>query len=71
MYHHQISDEEIRKLRKDLLLHYDSHKRDMPWRKLVESTQDPNERAYIVWVSEIMLQQTQVNNQIKCFVDNL
>lgn len=60
MDHHQMSDNEIEKFRLDLLQYYDSHKRDMPWRTLVESTQEPNERAYIVWVSEIMLQQTQV-----------
>jgi len=35
-----------------LLTWYDAHKRDLPWRH----TRDP----YAVWVSEIMLQQTQV-----------
>jgi A/G-specific adenine glycosylase len=39
-------------LARDLLLWYDVHKRDLPWRQ----TQDP----YSVWVSEVMLQQTQV-----------
>ena len=39
------------------LLHwYDCHKRDLPWRK----TSDP----YAIWVSEIMLQQTQVSTVI-------
>src|SRR4030095_14795432 len=37
---------------KDLLRWYRKHKRDLPWRK----TQDP----YRIWISEIMLQQTQV-----------
>jgi A/G-specific adenine glycosylase len=35
----------------------------MPWRKPYDPNQDPDERAqraYEVWVSEIMLQQTQV-----------
>jgi A/G-specific adenine glycosylase len=35
-----------------LLRWYDAHKRDLPWRR----TSDP----YAVWVSEVMLQQTQV-----------
>jgi len=35
-----------------LLAWYDAHRRDLPWRR----TSDP----YAVWVSEIMLQQTQV-----------
>jgi A/G-specific adenine glycosylase len=39
-------------LQKALIEWYREHKRDLPWRK----TQDP----YSVWVSEIMLQQTQV-----------
>lgn len=39
-------------LRAELLAWYDHHRRDLPWRH----TQDP----YAIWVSEIMLQQTQV-----------
>ena len=35
-----------------LLAWYDAHQRDLPWRR----TQDP----YAIWVSEVMLQQTQV-----------
>ncbi|MDD5226085.1 MAG: A/G-specific adenine glycosylase [Candidatus Omnitrophica bacterium] len=40
------------KLRQSLLRWYSRHKRDLPWRR----TRDP----YKIWVSEIMLQQTQV-----------
>ena len=40
------------KLRRTLLRWYSQHKRDLPWRH----TRDP----YKIWVSEIMLQQTQV-----------
>jgi len=40
----------------DLLHWYDRHKRDLPWRK----TKDP----YQIWLSEIMLQQTQVDTVI-------
>ena len=36
----------------DLLVWYDRHKRDLPWRR----TSDP----YAVWISEVMLQQTRV-----------
>lgn len=40
-----------------LLAHYDSHARDLPWRKLPgQGLPDP----YHVWLSEIMLQQTTV-----------
>lgn len=39
-----------------LLEWYDENKRDMPWRK----TRDP----YCIWVSEVMLQQTQVSTVI-------
>ncbi len=42
-----------------LLAWFDSHKRDLPWRK----TKDP----YAIWVSEIMLQQTQVATVIPYF----
>ena len=39
-------------IRRALTRWYDSHRRDLPWRR----TQDP----YAMWVSEIMLQQTRV-----------
>jgi A/G-specific adenine glycosylase len=42
----------INDLRRDLLAWYRIHRRDLPWRR----TQDP----YRIWVSEVMLQQTQV-----------
>jgi A/G-specific adenine glycosylase len=41
-----------RSLRQRLLAWYDAHARDLPWRR----TKDP----YAIWLSEIMLQQTQV-----------
>src|SRR5262245_19776300 len=43
---------ELRKIRAKLLAWYDRNGRDLPWRK----TRDP----YAIWVSEVMLQQTQV-----------
>ena len=42
----------IRKFQRELLLWFDSHARDLPWRR----SADP----YHIWVSEIMLQQTRV-----------
>jgi A/G-specific adenine glycosylase len=41
-----------RQFRKSLLIWYDQHRRDLPWR----ANRDP----YRVWLSEIMLQQTRV-----------
>jgi len=39
-------------IQRALLAWYDAHRRDLPWRR----TEDP----YAIWVSEVMLQQTQV-----------
>ena len=44
------------RLRQLLLEHYDTHRRELPWRK--------NQEPYRVWVSEIMLQQTRVETAI-------
>lgn len=49
---HGLSSLVISDLRQTLLIWYQQHGRDLPWRQ----TQDP----YTIWVSEIMLQQTQV-----------
>lgn len=49
-------EEKIQSFRHTLLTWYDQQKRDLPWRQ----TSDP----YCIWVSEIMLQQTQVNTVI-------
>ncbi|NXX39667.1 MUTYH glycosylase, partial [Tricholaema leucomelas] len=58
---HLFSDPaEIQALRRNLLTWYDKCKRDLPWRTLASTEPDADRRAYAVWVSEIMLQQTQV-----------
>jgi len=49
-------EEKITSFREKLLVWYDVHKRDLPWRR----TQDP----YKIWISEIMLQQTRVDTVI-------
>src|SRR5438876_469217 len=42
-----------------LLRWFDAHARDLPWRR----TRDP----YVIWVSEVMLQQTQVASVVPYF----
>lgn len=53
------NQEKIENFRKDLLAWYDQNKRDLPWRK--------NRNPYYIWISEIMLQQTQVVTVIPYF----
>ncbi len=48
---------------------YGSHKRQLPWRDL--SIPDDTERAYQILISEVMLQQTQVDRVRVIFVDFL
>ncbi|KAM4773238.1 adenine DNA glycosylase isoform 3-T3 [Cyanocitta cristata] len=58
---HFFSDPaEVEALRGNLLAWYDRCKRDLPWRALAAMEPDADRRGYAVWVSEIMLQQTQV-----------
>jgi A/G-specific adenine glycosylase len=47
----------------DLLQWYDRHRRRLPWRALPGERMDP----YRVWLSEIMLQQTQVATVLPYF----
>jgi len=42
----------------DLLNWYDGEVRVLPWRTIAKTEPDAQIRAYAVWVSEIMLQQT-------------
>ncbi|XP_066232238.1 adenine DNA glycosylase isoform X2 [Saccopteryx leptura] len=59
--YHQFRDTaEVTVFRESLLSWYDREKRDLPWRRLAEGEVDLDRRAYAVWVSEVMLQQTQV-----------
>ncbi|XP_078527910.1 adenine DNA glycosylase [Lissotriton helveticus] len=62
--YHSFGNVEVALFRKNLLSWYDQCKRDLPWRKLAVEEMDLNKRAYAVWVSEIMLQQTQVSTVI-------
>ena len=47
-----LSSQQTEQFRHDLLVWFQRHKRDLPWRK----TRDP----YAIWISEVMLQQTRV-----------
>src|SRR5699024_10398626 len=49
-------EKKIKAFQTQILDWYDANKRDLPWRQ----TKNP----YYIWVSEIMLQQTQVNTVI-------
>ncbi|MGI5819469.1 MAG: A/G-specific adenine glycosylase [Armatimonadota bacterium] len=51
-----MSGEEARRLSALLLRWFERHRRDLPWRR----TSDP----YRIWISEVMLQQTQVDRVI-------
>ncbi|WP_303660092.1 A/G-specific adenine glycosylase, partial [Streptococcus sobrinus] len=53
-------DKTIQSFRRTLLAWYDQEKRDLPWRR----TKDP----YHIWISEIMLQQTQVQTVIPYYL---
>ncbi|XP_060085975.1 adenine DNA glycosylase-like [Ylistrum balloti] len=63
---HDFSEVEKNQFRSSLLAWYDEKKRDLPWRKQALNP-DINQRAYAVWVSEIMLQQTQVATVISYY----
>ncbi|XP_048762562.2 adenine DNA glycosylase-like [Ostrea edulis] len=56
---HDFKDEEKKEFQKSLVAWFRENQRDLPWRKQL-SIPDVDQRAYAVWVSEIMLQQTQV-----------
>ncbi|XP_036710695.1 adenine DNA glycosylase isoform X3 [Balaenoptera musculus] len=66
-YHLFRDTAEVTVFRKSLLSWYDREKRDLPWRKWVEGEVDLDRRAYAVWVSEVMLQQTQVATVINYY----
>ena len=66
---HYFNESEISDIRISLLEWYDKNKRTLPWRTLAEDFEntDDNKRGYAVWVSEIMLQQTQVATVIEYY----
>ena len=64
---HRFSPHEIENLRANLLGWYSRSKRDLPWRRINAQETDRNRRGYAVWVSEVMLQQTQVATVIEYY----
>ncbi|XP_061349913.1 adenine DNA glycosylase [Gastrolobium bilobum] len=62
-----FTKDETHKLRVALLDWYDHNRRDLPWRTTLnheEEEEEVEKRAYGVWVSEVMLQQTRVQTVI-------
>ncbi|TKS74505.1 Adenine DNA glycosylase [Collichthys lucidus] len=59
-YHTFHDAADVALLRSQLLSWYDKEQRELPWRTLAVTESDLDIRTYAVWVSEIMLQQTQV-----------
>ncbi|CAI9770708.1 unnamed protein product [Fraxinus pennsylvanica] len=66
-----FSTEEIPDIRASLLKWYDENQRDLPWRRISKngdnggiSVEERERKAYAVWVSEVMLQQTRVQTVI-------
>ena len=61
---------EINSIRENLLKWYRANKRTLPWRTIASKGDeiDDDIRGYSVWVSEIMLQQTQVSTVIGNFI---
>nr|XP_012631452.1 adenine DNA glycosylase isoform X8 [Microcebus murinus] len=66
-YHLFRDTAEVTAFRGKLLSWYDREKRDLPWRRRAEDEVDLDRRAYAVWVSEVMLQQTQVATVINYY----
>ncbi|KAK9281339.1 hypothetical protein L1049_004239 [Liquidambar formosana] len=70
--------DEAQKIRASLLEWYDQNQRDLPWRRIINhydhqhqhhhsttiEEEEDARRAYAVWVSEVMLQQTRVQTVI-------
>nr|XP_039262713.1 adenine DNA glycosylase-like [Styela clava] len=56
---HTFDEENISLIQNELLDWYRQNKRDLPWRRAA-LTDNKQQHAYAVWVSEIMLQQTRV-----------
>ncbi|KAK3039846.1 hypothetical protein RJ639_028239 [Escallonia herrerae] len=60
--------DETLEIRASLLNWYDLNQRDLPWRRISGNCEgDGDIRAYAVWVSEVMLQQTRVQTVIGYF----
>ena len=64
---HEFSEEEVSGVRGNVLDWYDHNSRTLPWRTAAQTVEEGDVRGYMVWVSEVMLQQTQVATVIKYY----
>ncbi|GFU33607.1 adenine DNA glycosylase [Nephila pilipes] len=64
---HVFTVDEIKNIQKNMLEWYEREQRTLPWRTIAKTELDHNTRGYAVWVSEVMLQQTQVATVIPYF----
>ena len=69
---HNLTEAACNSIRTALLSWYDSNARVLPWRSAADPSSesyqaDPSTRGYMVWVSEVMLQQTQVATVIQYY----
>ena len=64
---HEFSSESVSRVRGSLLAWYDDNSRTLPWRTAARTVEDGDVRGHMVWVSEVMLQQTQVATVIKYY----
>lgn len=62
----QLSPNKIKQFRKKILDWYAKNKRDLPWREVPVGT-SLQDRAYQVFISEVMSQQTQINRVVPKF----
>ncbi|XP_057789628.1 adenine DNA glycosylase-like [Salvia miltiorrhiza] len=67
-----FSRNDIEEIRASLLQWYDENRRDLPWRRISSKeskggVEQRERKAYAVWVSEVMLQQTRVQTVIDYF----
>src|SRR6476620_707818 len=65
---HNWTDSEVDLIREKLLDWYEKNERPMPWRVPCSKESTDPERGYRVWISEVMLQQTQVATVIPYYV---
>lgn len=67
-----FTGKEIPYIRASLLEWYDKNRRDLPWRRISNrengaGIEERERKAYAVWVSEVMLQQTRVQTVVDYF----
>ncbi|XP_064477592.1 adenine DNA glycosylase-like [Ornithodoros turicata] len=64
---HMFTRHEKDSIGNKLLGWYDKQHRQLPWRAIAQSNCDETTKGYAIWVSEVMLQQTQVVTVIRYY----